>query len=75
MKASGIEGWKKKSNPLPNLFSNAASLAVKAAPVSLRPLWAYGFDSASPRTLEKSKVGKKEKLFSFNQLYFLKGYK
>jgi len=41
-----------------------------------RTLWAYGFDSAAPRALEKSKVGEKEKYFiSFNQLYFLKSYK
>jgi len=38
-----------------------------------RTLWAYGFDSAAWRALEKSKVGEKEKYFiSFNQLYFLK---
>jgi len=44
--------------------------------VSLRTLWAYGFDSAAPRAPEKSKVGEKEKYFiSFNQLYFLKSYK
>jgi len=35
----------------------------------------YGFDSAAPRAPEKSKVGEKEKTFSFNQLYFLKSYK
>jgi len=41
--------------------------------VSLRTLWAYGFDSAARRAPEKSKVGEKEKYFiSFNQLYFLK---
>jgi len=28
-----------------------------------RTLWAYGFDSAAPRALEKSKVGEKEKYF------------
>jgi len=40
-----------------------------------RTLWAYGFDSAARRALEKSKVGEKEKYFiSFNQLYFLKRY-
>ena len=38
-------------------------------------IWAYGFDSAAPRALEKSKVGEKEKYFiPFNQLYFLKSY-
>jgi len=57
---------------LPNLFP---SLARRCC-VSLRTLWAYGFDSAAPRAPEKSKVGKKEKYFiSFNQLYFLKSYK
>jgi len=41
--------------------------------VSLRTLWAYGFDNAARRAPEKSKVGEKEKYFiSFNQLYFLK---
>jgi len=44
--------------------------------VSLRTLWAYGFDSAALRAPEKSKVGEKEKYFiPFNQLYFLKSYK
>jgi len=38
--------------PLPNLFSSLARRSV-----SLRTLWAYGFDSAAPRALEKSKVG------------------
>jgi len=28
-----------------------------------RTLWAYGFDSAVRRALEKSKVGEKEKYF------------
>jgi len=31
--------------------------------VSLRTLWAYGFDSAAQCALEKSKVGEKEKYF------------
>jgi len=43
---------------------------------SLRTLWAYGSDSASPRAPEKLKAGEKEKYFiSCNQLYFLKSYK
>jgi len=33
--------------------------------VSLRTLWAYGFDSAAQRAPEKSKVGEKEKNFSW----------
>jgi len=40
-----------------------------------RTLWAYGFDSASPRAPEKSKVGEKEKYFIPFNLYFLKSYK
>ena len=28
-----------------------------------RTLWAYGFDSAAQRALEKSKIGEKEKYF------------
>jgi len=56
--------------PLPHLFPSLARCFV-----SLRTLWAYGFDSAARRALEKSKVGEKEKYFiSFNQLYFLKSY-
>jgi len=31
--------------------------------VSLRPPWAYGFDTAARRALEKSKVSEKEKTF------------
>jgi len=56
---------------LPNLFPSLAPCSV-----SLRTLWAYGFDSAARRAPEKSKVGEKEKYFiPFNQLYFLKSYK
>jgi len=60
---------------LPNLFPSLARrfACCQSCFVSLRTLWAYGFDSASPRAPEKSKVGEEEKYFiSFNQLYFLK---
>jgi len=60
---------------LPNLFLSLARrfACCQSCSVSLRTLWAYGFDSAAPRAPEKSKVGEKEKYFiSFNQLYFLK---
>jgi len=60
---------------LPNLFPSLAHrfACCQSCSVSLCPLWAYGFDSAAPRALEKSKVGEKEKnFFPFNQLYFLK---
>jgi len=40
--------------------------------VSLRTLWAYGFDSASQRAPEKLRLVRKKKYFFFNQLYFLK---
>jgi len=51
--------------PLPNLFPSLARrfACCQSCSVSLRPLWAYGFDSAAPRALEKSKVGEKEKYF------------
>jgi len=61
--------------PLPNLFPSLARrfACCQSCSVSLRTLWAYGFDSAARRALEKSKVGEKEKyFFSFNQIYFLK---
>jgi len=61
--------------PLPNLFPSLARrfACCQSCSVSLRTLWAYGFDSAARRALEKSKVGEKEKYFiPFNQLYFLK---
>jgi len=63
--------------PLPNLFPSLARrfACCQSCSVSLRTLWAYGFDSAAPRAPEKSKVGEKEKYFiSFNQIYFLKRY-
>ena len=37
-------------------FSTPLRLLSKL--LRFRPLWAYGFDSAAPRTPEKSKVGK-----------------
>jgi len=41
-----------------------------------RTLWAYGFDSAAPRALEKSKVGEKEKTFFLQpNLLFKKLYR
>jgi len=41
-----------------------------------RPLWAYGFDTAAPRALEKSKVGEKEKTFFLQpNLLFKKVYR
>jgi len=61
--------------PLPNLFPSLARrfACCQSCSVSLRTLWAYGFDSAARRALEKSKVGEKEKYFiPFNQLYFLR---
>ena len=61
--------------PLPNLFPSLARCfaCCQSCSVSLRTLWAYGFDSAARRALQKSKVGEKEKnFFPFNQLYFLK---
>jgi len=64
--------------PLPNLFPSLARrfACCQSCSVSLRTLWAYGFDSAAQRAPEKSKVGEKEKYFiSFNPLYFLKSYK
>jgi len=63
---------------LPNLFPSLARrfACCQSCFVSLRTLWAYGFDSAARRAPEKSKVGEKEKYFiPFNQLYFLKSYK
>jgi len=59
--------------PLPNLFPSLARRAALSKLLRFRTLWAYGFDSAARRALEKSKVGEKEKYFiPFNQLYFLK---
>ena len=51
--------------PLTNLFPSLARrfACCQNCSVSLRTLWAYGFDSAAPRALEKSKVGEKEKYF------------
>jgi len=47
---------------LPNLFPSLARRSV-----SLRTLWAYGFDSAAPRAPEKLRlVRKKNILFPFN---------
>jgi len=45
--------------PLPNLFPSLARrfACCQSCFVSLRTLWAYGFDSAARRALEKSKVG------------------
>jgi len=45
--------------PLPNLFPSLARrfACCQSCSVSLRTLWAYGFDSATRRALEKSKVG------------------
>jgi len=60
---------------LPNLFPSLARhfACCQSCSVSLRTLWAWGFNSAAPRAPEKSKVGEKEKYFiPFNQLYFLK---
>jgi len=60
---------------LPNLFPSLARrfACCQSCSVSLRTLWAYGFDSSAPRAPEKSKVGEKEKYFiPFNQFYFLK---
>jgi len=37
-----------------------------------RTLWAYGFDSALQRALEKSKVGEKEKTFSLQPTLLFK---
>jgi len=50
---------------LPNLFPSLARrfACCQSCSVPLRTLWAYGFDSAAPRALEKSKVGEKEKYF------------
>jgi len=50
---------------LPNLFPSLARrfACCQSCFVSLRTLWAYGFDSAARRALEKSKVGEKEKYF------------
>jgi len=59
--------------PLPNLFPSLARrfACCQSCSVSLRTLWAYGFDSAAPRAPEKSKVGEKEKYFiSFYTLRF-----
>jgi len=44
---------------LPNLFPSLARRFAycQSCSVSLRTLWAYGFDSAARRALEKSKVG------------------
>jgi len=51
--------------PLPNLFLSLARhfACCQSCSVSLRTLWAYGFDSAAQHALEKSKVGEKEKYF------------
>ena len=57
--------------PLPNLFPSLARrfACCQSCSVLLRTLWAYGFDSAARRALEKSKLGEKEKYFiPFNQL-------
>ena len=58
--------------PLLNLFPSLARrfACCQSCFVSLRTLWAYGFDSAARRALEKSKVGEKEKTF-FLQLTLL----
>ena len=64
--------------PLPNLFPSLARCfaCCQSCSVSLRTLWAYGFDRAAQRAPEKSKIGEKEKYFiPFNQIYFLKSYK
>ena len=54
------------TQPVPE-FSTPFRLLSKL--LRFRTLWAYGFDSAAPRALEKSKIGEKEKYFiSFNQL-------
>jgi len=51
--------------PLPNLFPTLARrfACCQSCSISLRTLWAYGFDSAAPRAPEKTKVGEKEKTF------------
>ncbi|MDL1970673.1 MAG: hypothetical protein LWW94_06815, partial [Candidatus Desulfofervidaceae bacterium] len=45
---------------LPNLFPSLARrfACCQSCSVSLRPLWAYGFDSASPRAPEKLRLVK-----------------
>jgi len=45
--------------PLPNPFPSLARrfACCQSCSVSLRTLWAYGFDSAAQRALEKSKLG------------------
>jgi len=47
---------------LPNLLSSLARrfACCQSCSVSLRTLWAYGFDSAARRALEKSKVGERK---------------
>jgi len=60
---------------LPNLFPSLARrfACSQSCSVSLRPLWAYGFDSALRRAPEKLRLARKGKNFPpFNQLYFLK---
>jgi len=51
--------------PLSNLFPSLARrfACCQSCFVSLRTLWAYGFDSATRRAPEKSKVDEKEKYF------------
>jgi len=64
--------------PLPNLLSSLARrfACCQSCSVLLRTLWAYGFDSAAQRALEKSKVGEKEKTFFLQpNLLFKKVYR
>jgi len=50
--------------PLPNLFSSLARrfACCQSCSVSLRTLWAYGFDSAAPRALEKLRLVRKKNI-------------
>jgi len=68
------ERWPLLKSPLPNLFSSLARCFAycQSCSVSLRTLWAYGFDSTLQRAPEKLRLARKKKIFSFNQLYFLK---
>jgi len=51
--------------PLPNLLSSLARCfaCCQSCSVSLRTLWAYGFDSTLQRAPEKLRLARKKKTF------------
>jgi len=60
--------------PLSNLFPSLVRrfACCQSCSVSLRTLWAYGFDNALQRAFEKLRLARKKKLFFFQPTLLFK---